>query len=107
MLLDYEVAHNYADASCIESNYSPSAAPQTTKRKKPLHLSAFKRATTPRPVETGLYFCDDGCIFVVVLKDVSAENANETHIHRWPCRICKRTYNRTLNPPRYAQGGVY
>lgn len=40
MLLDYEVAHNYADASCIESNY---LAEQRRKQEKggALHLSAL------------------------------------------------------------------
>lgn len=54
MLLDYEVAHNYADASRIELNYF-------TKRREQqkggvLHLSTFEGVTAPRISRKRRYF---------------------------------------------------
>lgn len=90
MLLDYEVAHNYADASCMELNY--------------FIASSKKAGLTPFRFREGngaAWLAKTVVFLRIVLPGVSAENANGivTHIRRRPYRIYEQTS--TLNPPRY------
>lgn len=92
MLLDYEVAHNYADASCIESNYFSERREQP--KEGSLTPFRFREGNGAARLARTVVFLR------VVLSGGSAENANGGSWLTIAVEYASKPTS-TLNPPRY------